>query len=515
MPGIQGPSVLTLDIGTSSVRAILFDAGGKAIAGSTAQRQIRPHTTTDGGATFDAQEMLAAVTDVIDQVLHSIGPGAEAIGAVAMGTLVGNILGVDKAGQPVTPVYIYADTRNAQDAQELRRELGPEGMKAAHDRTGCLIHTSYLPARFRWLQRACAEEFAQATRWVSVGEYLYYHFLGRWQASYSVAAWTGMLNRRQLTWDREWLDLLGLDAELLAPLGDLNTPLEGLTDAYRARWPALSKAIWLPAIGDGAAANVGSGCVGPQRVALTVGTTGAMRVVVDPGIAHVPDGLWLYRVDADRGLLGGATTEGGNVFAWLQDTLKLPSEQKLESELRALQPGQHGLSVLPFWGGERAPGWREDARAVVEGLRLSTRPVEVVQACLEAISYRFALIYQRIAPHLGQASSEQGSSGQTDSGQSSSEHEHVIVASGGAILSSPAWLQLTADVLGRPIVTSAEREATSRGLAVLALEQLGVIEQASELPAATGDVYEPDAQHFDVHREGVERQQKLYGALLG
>ncbi|MEX1019158.1 MAG: gluconokinase [Litorilinea sp.] len=500
---MSDPYVLTLDLGTSSVRAMLFDAAARPVANSVAQRQVRPHTTTDGGATFDPHELLAAVEDVIDQVLHSAGPQAQHIGAVAMGTLVGNIMGVDAQDAPVSPVYIYADTRNTDDPQALRRELGAEGVEAAHDRTGCLIHTSYLPARLRWLQRVQTEEFRQAQRWVSVGEYIYHAFLGEWCASYSVAAWTGMLDRRALTWDSEWLAHLGLDAGLLSPLGDLSEPLQGLRAQYAERWPALANARWLPAIGDGAAANVGSGCVEPDRIALTVGTTGAMRVVVDPDLDRVPDGLWLYRVDARRGLLGGATTEGGNVFAWLQDALVLPDAGTLEAQLSELEPAAHGLAVLPFWGGERAPGWREDARGTIHGLRLSTRPVEIVQACLEAMSYRFAMIYDRIAPHLARGRP-------TDA----AEREPAIVASGGAILSSPVWLQLTADVLGRPLHTLAESEATSRGLAVLALEQLGVVEHAVQLVAATGRVYVPRPAYYAVHREALARQRELYADLL-
>lgn len=497
------PYVLALDIGTSSVRAMLFDDAARPVANSVAQRQVRPHTTTDGGATFDPHELLAALCDGIDQVVQSMGPSAARIGAVAMGTLVGNILGVDADGEPISPVYIYADTRNAQDAQTLRAELGAAGVADAHDRTGCLIHTSYLPARFRWLQRTRSDEFRQAQKWVSIGEFIYHKLLGEWCASYSVAAWTGMLNRRELTWDATWLEHLGLDADLLAPLGDIAQPLQGLQDEYAQRWPALKDARWLPAIGDGAAANIGSGCVGPERIALTVGTTGAMRVVVDPALDTVPDGLWLYRVDGGRGLLGGATTEGGNVFAWLQDALDLPQSEELEHELGALTPGDHGLTVLPFWGGERAPGWREDARGAINGLRLSTRPVEIVQACLEAMSYRFALIYDRILPHLTRGKDAAGP-----------EQQPEIIASGGAILSSPAWLQLTADVLGRPIRTLAEREATSRGLAVLALEQLQVIDRAADLPAATDGRYTPRAEIHRVHREAMQRQSELYSALL-
>lgn len=490
------PFVITVDVGTSSTRAILYDSEGMVVEGCVAQRTTRAETSADGGAVFRAETLFGAIVEVVDQVVASAGARADDIGAVAMDTLVGNVLGVDSEGNPTTPVFTYADTRNAPDAQELRHELGQEGLAEAHDRTGCLIHTSYLPARFRWLARTQPEQLDQASRWVSIGEYAYHRLFDEWRVSYSVASWTGMLNRRELAWDTDWLDLLPVAADQLSPLGDLNTPMLGLRDEWQKRWPALAEIPWLLAIGDGAAVNVGSGCDTPEHVALTVGSTGAMRVVVDPDIAKVPPGLWLYRVDARRGLLGGATTEGGNLYGWLRETLALASAEELEQSLRDKPADGHGLTVLPFIYGERAPGWREDARATIQGINGHTRPDDIVQACLEAIAYRFAIIYGRILPNLPQYS------------------KHDIIASGGGLLGSPAWMQIFAGVLGQPVYTLREKEATSRGIALLALEHLGVIGRPSDLRPATGDVFAPDDERHAAYQSAIKRQADLYERLL-
>lgn len=489
-----GPYVLTIDIGTSSVRAILFDAEAHVVPEMVAQHGIQPDTTPDGGVVFAADAVVGTVVQVLDELTSKVAARRLPVAAVAVDTLVGNILGVDESGRAVTPVYTYADTRNAADAQALRHELGTAGTAAAHDRTGCLIHTSYLPARFRWLARAEPELFGRVARWVSIGEYLYFRLFGVWRVSYSVASWSGLLNRRELAWDREWLTRLPVRVEQLSPLGDLAQPCCGLVGDWATRWTALAQIPWLLAIGDGAAANIGSGCDGPDRIALTMGTTGAMRVVVDPALDRVPDGLWLYRVDGPRALLGGATTEGGNLYAWLRGLLQLPSGEELERALTGRPPAGHGLTMLPFVAGERAPGWREEARAVIAGLSLHTQPLDVVQAGLEAIAYRFALIYRRIAPYVAA--------------------EQPIIAGGGGLLSSPAWLQIMADALGRPLQALQEREGTSRGLALLALEHLGVIARPSQLVPALGRIFEPDAQHHAVHQEAIARQVALYHRVL-
>lgn len=492
---MQAPLVLALDIGTTSTRALLFDAAGQPVPDCIAQVANHLDTTNDGGATFDPIPLFEHVVAVIDQVLQRAGDHAKAIGAVVSDTFVSNVMGVSAAGEPVTPLFIYADTRNAAAADQLRQELGMDGRRASHERTGCLLHTSYLPARFRWLARTQPDWLAGSRYWMSFGEYLYWKLLGKRAVSYSVASWTGLLNRHALTWDEEWLATLPVEAKQFSPLADVDQPLQGLLPPWAERWPALRDVPWYPAIGDGAAANLGSGCDQPARIALTIGTTGAMRVVVDPNLDQVPDGLWLYRVSGKQGLLGGATTEGGNLFAWLRETLQLPPMDQLEKELAARAPAAHGLTVLPFVAGERAPGWNDHARASLVGFTLNTRPIDFVQAALEAIAYRFALIYGRIKPHL-------------------TSDQHQIIASGGGLLSSPAWLQIMADVLGEPIVALTEKEITSRGIALLGLQQLGVLQQLSDLPPTTGHTYLPNDAHHARHQQALERQLAVYELLI-
>ncbi|MBI1879060.1 MAG: carbohydrate kinase, partial [Chloroflexi bacterium] len=145
------PLILTLDIGTSSMRAILYDSQAQPVPEVQAQISHLMRTTPEGGAEFDPAELLAGAGEVIDRVVQLAGPLAQHIAGVAMDTLVTNMLGLDPSGQPLTPIYTYADTRSAAAAAALSAELG--GKAAAHERTGCLIHSAYWPARFRWLAR--------------------------------------------------------------------------------------------------------------------------------------------------------------------------------------------------------------------------------------------------------------------------------------------------------------------------------------------------------------------------
>ncbi len=486
----EAPLILTLDLGSSSTRVILYDRHARVVAGATAHEPYEVRATVDGAAEDDPDTAIERTARCIDGALARAGVAAERIGGVAVDTLVSNILAVDAQGQPLTPVITYADTRNAPDADALRADLDEA---VVHERTGCLLRTSYWPARLAWFRRTRPAVWRDAARFITLGEYLEWRLFGRSRVSYSVASWSGLLDRHRLAWDGPLLDHVGLTLDRLSPLVDVDEPLRGLSDAYARRWPALREAPWFPALGDGAAANVGSGCTGPGRVALTMGTTGAMRIV-RTAVAAVPPGLWCYRVDREHSLVGGATSEGGNVYAWLRETLRLGDTASVEAAVAAYPPDGHGLTVLPFVAGERSPDWAGNVGATLHGLTLATTPIAILRASLEAVAYRFAIIQQRL---LGDGAAP-----------------HRLVASGGALLRSPAWIQIFADVMGQPLVASAETEATSRGAALLALRALGALPDLDALPAADGPPCEPDPSRHAVYQAAIARQRWLYEQVI-
>lgn len=487
----EPPLIVALDIGTSSVRALIFDRRGCPLAGLEGRAAYAMEVTPDGGVQTDADAMVARAVTCLDALLAALGAHPLPIAAVATSAFWHSLVGVDASGHAVTPLYGWGDTRSQAEAAALRQRLD-EG--AVHARTGCPFHPSYLPAKLLWLSRAAPAAFRRIARWMSVGEYLHLCLLGRATCSLSMASGTGLFNQQEGTWDAEVLHAIPIGPEHLSPLTDLDAPIAGLRGEFASRWPTLREALWFPALGDGACSNVGSGCTGPGRVALTVGTSGAMRALCDAPAVRVPWGLWAYRLDRRRAVLGGALSSGGDVFAWLQEVLRLGTAEEVERELAALPPDGHGLTCLPFLMGERSPGWAAEARGALVGLRLTTRPIEILQAALEAIAYRFALIHELL--------------GQTLPGPAE------IVASGGALLRSPAWMQMMADVLGEPVTASAEPEASSRGAALLALEALGHLPDLAAAPAAVGRTFSPEPGKHQRYREGLKRHRGLYEALV-
>jgi len=475
--------VIALDIGTSSARAAVYDDAGRAVPGRFHQAPYAPTLTRDGGCEHDAQTLLDATARCLDAICAD-RPRLDDVRGVGVATFWHGLLGFDTAHRAVTPLFMWADSRSAGEATLLKGALDDD---ALHARTGCHLHSVYWPAKLRWLERARPDDVRRVVRWGSIGEHLELALFGEATTSVSLASGTGLLDLERVRWDPEALAAADIDESRLFRLRDLSEPRRGLRSPWARRWPQLASVPWFPSIGDGACSSIGSDCTDPGRVALNVGTSAALRVVTSD--APPPRGLWRYRLDRRRALLGGATNEGGNLFAWCRELLRLPDDAALEAALDAAAPDGHGLTVLPFIAGERAPGWRGERRALIAGLSLDTRPVDVARAALEAVALRLALIHTLVAPHA--------------------TPDHAVVASGGAIGRSRAWTRIIADALGRPVTWSRESEATSRGAALLALETLGVLPDLAAARQPLGETFEPDGARHARYRDALERQQRL------
>ncbi|KAF0249055.1 MAG: gluconokinase, partial [bacterium] len=179
----------------------------------------------------------------------------------------------------------------------------------------------------------------------------------------------------------------------------------------------------------------------------------------------------------------------------LKTILNLPTEtlgETLEQELKQISPDSHRLIILPFLSGERSLGWHDNARGAIIGLQLTTKPIEILRAGLEAIAYQFLLIYEEMVKALG--------------------IPDKIIATGGGLYNSEVWGEIIADVLGQPLYVSHHSEASSRGTALLVLENLNLLKL---LPNNNFEkIYLPKLENKEVYQKAFRRYQLCYEKLV-
>lgn len=485
------PIILALDIGTSSIRGQLYDRTCHEISNTYIKKEYKTEILGNGGIEIDVKHIVDRIFSCVDDIHKLIEKNNYWVDSIAITTFVGNILGVNLNNDPITPLIPYSDTRAEHYANYLKEVLNPEEI---HQTTGCHIHSSYWPARLFWFRKEYPSIFKRVAKWMSLGEYLFLDLFGDTAVSYSVASWNGLLNRKTLDWDEGLLDFLDIHKYNLSKIVDNNWFLNKLKYPFKNRWPKLNNIPWFSAIGDGLTANIGSGCVNNTTVAITIGSTSAVRVIIDRPIKTIPNGLWCYRIDKKKSLLGGALSEGGNVIEWINNLVKYNGDKYLEiNSILRKSPKEHRLIFLPLLSGERSTEWDANIRGAICGLSLKTSLQDILIAAMEGISLRIRLIYDLLKNNIGKSDR--------------------VIFSGGAALGSQIWIQILSDVIGEKIFLSNYKEASLRGAAIMALKSLGVISNINEIEITYGNSTDPITENYSTYSMLIEKQKVIYDAM--
>ncbi len=475
--------IAVLDIGTSSVRAALYDLAAEPVLGSEARIAYQARVDAGGRSELDARRLAAQCKAVLAGALRALGQG-DRVSAVGASCFWHGLLGLDAAHRPATAIWLWSDQRSWRQAQALLQDSAFSGVRS---RTGAAVHTSYWPAKLAWCRQQAAPVWARVRHWVSFTDYLYLELFGELGTSASMASGTGLRRLDDGTWDAELAGRLGVEVAALPCRVEEYT---GLRRQARTGLSRLARARWFGAAGDGATATVGTDGDRASRRALTIGTSAALRTALGSRPKALPEGLWCYVIEEGRYLSGGAFNNGGSLHAWLVDRLRV-DPVAIEHSLRRLPPASAALTVLPLLNGERSPGFAPRATGAVAGLRESTSALDLARAGMEGTAALLRPVDRGLDVLLDGA-------GRT-------------VISGGALVGSPGWCQVVADALGKPVSAVHVEEASSRGAAVLALRRLGAPGPA---PLPLARTWRPRQRATAIYQDLEQRLDTLYRATV-
>ncbi|WP_394213853.1 gluconokinase [Brachybacterium vulturis] len=481
----QGPLVVAIDIGSGGTRAAVYDISGREV-GALHHKESHEFTVDDDGtSTIDADQIVEEIRAALTAVLAA-APLPGQVRAIGVDTFASSLVAVDAAGEALTPCITYADTRCHAQVDRLAASLDVDEL---HERTGARLHSSYTAPRLAWLRETRPEVFARTERFMALGEYVASKLLGTPALGTASAAWSGMIDRRTGQYVPELLEAVGVDVSAMGPALDPSDALPVDGTPLAAEFPQLEDAVWVPVIGDGLAANLGIGALGEGTWGISTATSGAIRQLLSTEIPSLPSGLWAYRVDQQRTLVGSAMSDCGRVLDWCRHELAMPSDVATTDTTALFSaPVSAGTPlVVPFFSGERGTKWRGSSRALFANIGASTTWEDMLRGAMEGV----ALSFLRIADQMREAGGE----------------PERIVLSGGMTGVIPGWLHLLSDALGMPLDHVAISRSTMRGAAVLALEQAAPGARVAEAPVLTH--VEPVAAHQDYYRERLERFEEL------
>lgn len=484
--------ILSVDIGTGSARAILFDASGVVLTESRSPvRTLHPRS---GWAEQDPDEIVEAVTGVLRA---SIAEAAQfgGIAAVSFSSQMYSVLAITPAGRPLTMSIPWSDTRAAQDAESIRTgRLAPRLIGI----TGCPAQPVYPLAKIRWLRANVP--LPDDALFISIKDYVLWRLTGVLTADRSTASASGMLDISAGEWSELALDIAGLTR---ANVPSLDSPLALIPCGPSSRLRDIGLPRATPVVlgaGDAPLSSVGCGAVAPEVLAINIGTSAAARRMIRAPRVDTAGRLWTYVVDLDHWVTGGIIGSAGSAYDWALDMVlggvTEDTYGRAEALLGSVDPGSDGLTFVPYLSGEQSPSWRPSARGAFVGLGLHHEKGHLLRAVVEGLV--FAL--QRVRLSI------------EDTGTSRLEE----VAVTGGLCRSAATLQVIADVLGLPVVVPPGHEGSARGAAVLAWLALGVLpdlETAGRLALADRPRILPTHEAQAVYRHRFEEFVGLADSL--
>jgi gluconokinase len=501
----SGACVLGVDIGTTGARAVAFDLDGRQLHATAAEYPL--HSPHPGWAEQDPRVVLAATTRCVQALAAWAREQGLSPRAVGLSAILHSLIAVDDGGEALCPSIIWADGRSVEEAEAIRHETDA---LALYSRVGGPVHPMYSPPKIRWLRRHQPEVVAAAAGFVSIKDYVVRRWTGERVCDRSVASGTGMYNGRAGRWDDEALALAGISEAQLPPVAETTARLTVAPERLRELGLPGDCALVLGA-GDGVLQTIGTGTVQRGQMVAMVATSGAVRAVVDQFQTDARARTWCYYLASGRWVVGAAINNAGIVYAWLRDQLAgaaraagaapgapgTPGEggeislDDLNRWAEAVPAGSDGLVYLPYLAGERSPNWNANARGLLFGLSLAHDYRHLARATLEGVAYRMRTIFEPMEEVAGAAAE---------------------VRAAGGFVRSPLWLQIVADVLGRPLRLVDSPEASALGAAQLAMLGAGIVRDFDDLAPlvqAAGEVV-PDPQRHALYDRLYALYQRLY-----
>lgn len=486
------PYIIAIDLGTTHCKAVVVTHKGEAI--KTFKADVESLQPQPGWHEQDAEKIFQSVLNLLRQCFQLAG--AEEILCVSFSAAMHSLLAVDENGTPLTNAITWADTRSKKYAQQLRTSA--EGF-SIYENTGTPIHAMSPLCKLLWLRHEAPEIFSKAYKFISIKEYIFYKLFGKYIVDEGIASSTGLLNVTTKQWYQPALSLANIHEQLLSQVVNATHTEKELLPEIETLLNTLANIPFVIGGNDGALANLGCGAMQKQNAALTIGTSGAARILVQQPLPLKEMKLFQYCLADEWYVTGGPVNNGGIVLQWFAENflnmpLQTPGNFNRMMQLAAeAPPGSSDLFFIPYLLGERAPVWDEDACGIFYGLRMQHKPSHLTRAVIEGISFSLMQILQDIENVYGTVQN---------------------IHASGIIVQSDWWMQLLSDMNGKKIIASKGADASAMGAAYIGMYAMGIIKNLRQAASftETEKSFSPNHEAHDVYKKHFQKFIRIYPA---
>ncbi|MDG5786712.1 gluconokinase [Evansella sp. AB-P1] len=484
--------VIGLDIGTTSAKSVLFNKRGDVFSEyEVSYPLIFPKK---GWVEQDPYVIEKAAIKAVRQSIERSNINKHEIISVGISSAMHSLICVDENGEALTHSITWADGRGVDQANRLRdSDLGKELYK----KTGTPSHPMTPLVKLMWMKEGNFNPYRKAAKYISIKEFLLFHWFNEWVVDYSVASATGLFNCKNLIWEPSALVFAGITEDQLSHPVPPTYVLEGLKKE-------IADEMGIPLIpftigaSDGPLANIGIGAIEHGNTAITIGTSGAIRQLVSSPKIDSKEEIFCYAVTKDLYVIGGPTNNGGIIFDWLKDVFVDKSEIQTAQNIgrnpydllidtaKKAEPGSDGLIFHPYLNGERAPFWNNTVRGGYVDLTLKHKKEQLIRAALEGVMFNLYYIYQAVERTAGSS--------------------HSLYASGGFSRSS-FLVQLLADVFGQEVYIPKNHQSSAWGAAWFSLLSLGYVTDLNSIKESIpmDDPVSPSRENHRIYKEAFKR----------
>jgi gluconokinase len=489
-------AIIGIDVGTTAVKVVAF-----GLASGWRRRAVREYPLLEPEPGWQVQEpetVMAAVFSALAQVVEATA-GAEITG-LSVSTAMHGLLGLDSSMRPLTPLLTWADGRSVKEAQHLRDSgLAPDLQRTS----GTPVHPMTPLTKLMWFQQHERRTAAAVRWWVGLKDYVLWRLTGTLVTELSSASGTGLLSLATRTWNPVALELAGVSSDQLAEVRPTTStlPLSVTAAAQVGLRPGTPVVL---GAADGPLGNLGTNAMSPGVVGLSLGTSGAVRMMVPRPPSALDSALFCYALTEDSWAVGGAISNGGIVARWagsslapdLRGTSDRPSgnsaaDERLLLLAGSVPAGSDGLVMLPYLLPERAPLWDPEVPGAYLGLRREHTRAHLARAAIEGVCLQLATIVDRL---------------------DALEPVTSVRATGG-VFRSALWPQVLAGVLGRPVQVFGSAEGTALGAAALGLYALGHTPRLEDAPLLLIDPGSAEEATFRADAASIETYASVRAAI--